>query len=250
MNASIRRLPVTVYEGGQFITRETPIVVEEVVRLHLNGRQIAANACTGHSLEEWAVGYLKTSGVIDDIGDVSSLTVSGTDIHVTTTGTGATGPNDYRGSSGLSGLLTDVIEREATDTPRLAPTDILVLMDEFLSETRLHETTRGAHGGALAVRGNIQVVREDIGRHNAVDMVVGHAVRERIDCAKAVLLTTGRISSEIVRKTSRAGIPIILSHSAATSKAIQDARRGGITAVGYIRRKSMTLYTHLERIIR
>lgn len=249
MNDSIRRLPVTVYGGGQFSIREDPIIVEEIVRLHLNGRQLTANACAGHSLDEWAVGYLKTSGIIDTIDDVSSLTVNGTDIHVTTMRANVTETNDYRGSSGLSGLLTDVIERKATDTPRLDPTNILGLMDEFLSETRLHETTRGAHGGALAVRGKIQVVREDIGRHNAVDMVVGHAVRERINCAEAVLLTTGRISSEIVRKTSHAGIPVILSHSAATSKAIEDAWRGGMTAVGYIRRNTMIIYTHRERII-
>jgi FdhD protein len=117
-----------------------------------------------------------------------------------------------------------------------------------MQSAKIHDLTRGTHCSALADTGKIIASREDIGRHNTIDMLGGYCLLNGIDCADKVLLTTGRVSSEIIVKACRIGAPLIISHSAATSRAVILAGEMGITLVGYVRGGRFKIYAGGHRI--
>jgi FdhD protein len=122
-------------------------------------------------------------------------------------------------------------------------------MEDMVAAACIHKLSRGTHGAALADSSDILfVAREDIGRHNCLDMLSGYTLLHDIDGADKVLLRTGRVSSEIVHKIWRMGIPVVLSLSVPTALAISLAGQAGITLVGAIRVPSLTVYTHTKRI--
>ncbi len=112
-----------------------------------------------------------------------------------------------------------------------------------------YRDTGGMHACALSQRGTICVVREDVGRHNAVDKVVGQAWLDHIPTEDGVLLSTGRISYEMAVKAAKARAAIVVSRSAVTDLAAQIADELGITLVGYARGGRLTVYTHPERVV-
>ena len=104
------------------------------------------------------------------------------------------------------------------------------------------------HSCALAEPGRILLLKEDIGRHNAMDRILGNCLLEDIHRENTLLLTSGRASSDMVFKVGRGGIPLLVSRSAPTDLAIQIAERAGITLVGYARGRQMNIYAHPERV--
>ena len=134
-------------------------------------------------------------------------------------------------------------------TETISPARIFMLMEGLVAAAGIHNLSRGTHGAALADKSAIFVTREDIGRHNCLDMLSGYALLHEIECADKVLLRTGRVSSEIVHKIWRLGVPVVLSLSVPTALAISLAGQAGITLVGAIRAPSLTVYTHTKRII-
>ena len=118
----------------------------------------------------------------------------------------------------------------------------------LLRSGRLHEETWGTHCSALAAAGRLIAVREDIGRHNTLDMLGGFALLQGMDLSDKAVLTTGRISAEIVAKVRRMGAPVIISHSAPTSRAIELARAQGMTLIGYVRNGRMKIYSGENRV--
>ncbi|MCK9230702.1 MAG: formate dehydrogenase accessory sulfurtransferase FdhD [Syntrophales bacterium] len=235
---------------GHRVTR--PVVRETFLELRLNDEPLVEIACAGIHVEELALGYLKSEGLIDGIDDVAGITVeeSPPRVSLTTTDTReAPSPTVSIMSSG-AGKRTEHVAAFHTDSgPALSPVQICSLMDRLLEATTIHTITRGTHCSGLAMKGELLCTREDIGRHNTVDMIVGYTLKERIHCGQAALLTTGRISAEIVGKALSQGFPVIISHSVPTSGAVDSARRSGMTLVGYVRNSEFRVYTHESRVI-
>ena len=129
-------------------------------------------------------------------------------------------------------------------------TVVAELPERLRSAQRLFGETGGLHAaGLFTAAGDSVVVREDVGRHNAVDKLVGHAVlNERLPLAEHVLMVSGRVSFEIVQKAAMAGIPVLCAVSAPSSLAVQAADRLGITVVGFVRDSTCNVYSHADRI--
>ena len=125
---------------------------------------------------------------------------------------------------------------------------ILQLMKRFDEKAEVFKKTGGVHSCALGIEGRIEVYHEDIGRHNAMDKVIGHAVKEGLDFGEAVALTSGRISSEMLVKSAKRGIPIIASRSAPTALAVQLAEKLNITLAGFVRGRRLNVYSGFHRI--
>jgi FdhD protein len=121
-------------------------------------------------------------------------------------------------------------------------------MTKAVLNSELHMTTGGIHIVALLDKQKILAVSEDIGRHNALDRVIGHALRNGIDLSHTYVIVSGRISSEMVRKCLIANIPIIVSRGATTTLAVSTAEKTGLTVVGFARSSKMVVYTNTERI--
>ena len=255
----ITTFPVYTFDGRAFSKADADIIQEMPLQIFLNGRHLATIACTGLHVDELALGYLKSEGFIKDSSDIQDVRIDAeagaVQLLTTAAMTPCTTDNPFMGSIASSGARTRLGESHhhlsapiRQDALHLSPEQVLQLMDRFIELCRLHAITRGTHGAALTDGKEILVVREDIGRHNALDMLAGYALSHHWDCSDKAVLRTGRVSTEIVYKVWNLGIPVVVSLAAPTTRAIQLAGDAGITLIGAIRGRSMQVYTHERRV--
>jgi len=241
------------YKGGEFSRISEPVVREEPVEIFLNNRKVATIACTGIYLEELAAGFLRSIGALNALGDIETITTNpeGSRVDVLTTDKTLLEP----ASSGLfilsSGAKTKG-SRGAKDSITsgisISAKKVIEFMEELLSSSRLHKETHGTHCSALADTEKIIVLRDDIGRHNTIDMLGGYALLAGIDCSDKIIIKTGRVSSEIAEKVWTLGIPIMISHSVPTSEAVGILKDAGITLIGHVRGGVFKVYSNERRV--
>jgi FdhD protein len=242
--------------SGQTIIPATARIIREVaLTVGIGGQSIATIACMGDHLEELAAGYLRSEKVITARADIEKIDVDRKQYRANII---LKTPKEYSrsvtgniASSGARGRSIDPAMFRPLSVPEnfiISAQQALKLMDDLLEKSVLHNETHGTHCSALACGGEIIALREDIGRHNTIDMLGGFALLKQIDLSAAVILTTGRISSEIVYKVWNLGIPLIISHSAPTTKAVELLRRANITLIGYVRGGKMNIYSHERRV--
>ncbi|NPV05460.1 MAG: formate dehydrogenase accessory sulfurtransferase FdhD [Syntrophaceae bacterium] len=253
----IERLRLRRFGGARFSTAAMDVVREVLLEVFADGRRVVTIACAGIHLRELAAGFLKQEGLIEEAADIRGMTVSRGRVEIRTRRGRGRGPAAEAGktiaSSGARGsrLLTAQAKGAsgAPAGPTLDARAVLGLMDALLAATEIHERTRGTHCSAIAGPQGILAAREDIGRHNTIDMLCGWALLGGVDLADKVLLTTGRVSSEIVSKAWRMGIRAVVSHSAATSRAVELAKSLGITVVGYVRGGTFVVYAGARHVL-
>jgi len=246
----MKRQAVRIFKDGRFTRTSTDIVREVSLDLFLNGEKIVTIACAGIHLRELAVGYLRSEGMITTREDLKGIRVAeGSDpaVHLTAAvkkplipAAPSIAASGARGKRGWKGVLPDgPLLAHMTLTSR----SILKMMDQLLAASQIHEATRGTHCSGLAGGSGIIITREDVGRHNTIDMLSGYMLLENMDPSGKVLVMTGRVSAEIVAKVGRMGVSVIVSHSAPTTKAVALCRDLGMTLVGYVRDGSFKVYT-------
>ena len=230
------------------------VPMEEVIALHVNGQPLVSLMCTPTMLEELVLGFLFNEGVIEGPDEVALLELRGggqcVDVWL---------EHDVEISqsrvitSGCSGGITfkDVtsLHHRVESDVRVTPQQVTRLMHEFSQVAAIYHRAGGIHGAALAEGERLLCTAEDIGRHNALDKIAGVCLRQSQSMQGCVLLTTGRVSSEMVSKVARMGVPIVISHTSPTSLSVQLAQAWGITLVGYTRRRSFRVYTGAERVV-
>ncbi len=252
----IERMSLRRFDGKRLCDAVDDVVREILLDIFVNGKPVVTLACAGIHLQELTTGFLKQEGLIENAGDILDMVFSPGRADVRTRDVArdslSTASAKSIASSGARGSRT--FSREGGAKP-LGPTRseldakaVLRLMDALLSATLIHERTRGTHCSALATARGILTAREDIGRHNTIDMLCGWALTEGVDLGDKILLTTGRVSSEIVSKASRMGVAAIVSHSAATSRAVTLAEALGIAVVGYVRGGTFIVYTGARQV--
>lgn len=238
------------------VSSSVEVVREIVLAVRINKKLYAHIACAGMYLEDLATGFLRSENMISSRNDIFKMDLDALHHCVNITLgkkkkiIGATVRNIA--SSGARGKCLRASMPplfEGTDKMIIQTSEVLQLMDHLLTHSKIHNRTGGTHCSALALGGKIIALREDIGRHNTIDMLGGHALLREMDLSQAVLLTTGRISSEIVYKIRTMGIPVIISHSAPTENAVVLADQAGITLIGYVRGGKMNIYTHERRVV-
>ena len=220
------------------------LAVEKPVALYVNGREVITLLCTPENLDELAVGFCRSEGYIesaDDLRDVKVDEQAGA-VHVEA-GEAAEDLNNKPlrrmvttglGKGTMHYHVLEAVQRGG----RLIDSDVtfeaeavIKCMDELSRSNALHSQTRGAHGAALADARAIRLLRDDIGRHNAVDKLAGRCLMDRQDISRWMLLATGRISSEMLIKTVGMGVPVLCSMAVPTSLAVDLARKTGVTLV-------------------
>ena len=260
--------------GDDTVMRPETLAVEEPLEIRVNGTPITVTMRTPGSDIELAQGFLLTEGVItarDDVLTVRYCRGSSDDglntynVLDVTLAAGVELPdvdvtrNFYTTSScGVCGKASldavQLISRHGPgDDPAAVAADTLTAMPEQLrSSQRVFASTGGLHGAALfGVDGTMLAIREDIGRHNAVDKVIGWALEAgRIPLTGTVLLVSGRASFELTQKAVMAGVPVLAAVSAPSSLAVDLASQSGLTLVAFLRRDSMNVYTRPDRVVR
>jgi len=229
------------YNAGVFFW-ETDLVVEECrVNIFINGQPYVSVMATPALLDDLALGYLFSEGIINDRAEVSEINVDGYDIHVHIVKQISNLPIRARSSGfGLgSVLLKDLsLLKQNTDLvnpPRLSAQNLIKLMGEFNNISELFWKTGAVHSAWLLVDEH-RFFAEDVGRHNALDKVVGQYLAS--DCQPAqpgLVLSTGRLSAEMVLKTARAGMGALMSRGAASKLAVDMAEKLNIILIGFLR---------------
>lgn len=242
------------YNGGRCESLEVPVVQERPLTVYVNGKELATLLCTPSKLEALVVGFLAFEGIIQELDNIQSLMVEDlfdyADVRLRTE---FVPPSRRVYTSGCGGGITFSLEARGSavwgDTTRVVPASLFSLLGELYREAHGYRESRGIHTAALAEEGKLLIVAEDVGRHNAVDKVCGEALLRGIPTAGKILLATGRISSEMLRKGAYMKTPIVVSRTSATTLSIELAKRLGLTLVGYVRAESFYIYSHPERLL-
>jgi FdhD protein len=246
------------YDRFQFKTWEHldgETIVETPVSLTVNGEAWLTFMCTPIDLEAMAVGFLYDEGVIDRMSEVAEVRVCdhGDNVDVWLNRP-APQPKSWRRTSGCTGGVTavDLLAKPDIDfsntSPRFGPEAIGLLVDMLFDSQELYRETGGVHTSALSDGDRILLSAEDIGRHNTLDKIAGLCLMRDVWPETRVLLTTGRISSEMLQKAARLHAPILISRTSPSSLSIEMAERYGITLIGYARRERFNVYSHGERV--
>jgi len=235
---------------------EDEVAREAALTIFLNDTELVTMLCSPAEENYLAAGFLAAEGLIETAEDITSLIVDETRgiARVATKSAGETDRIWKRFiSSGCGRGATFYSAADVTSPPvessiRIDPFQIYRLMRAFQDKSEVFKSTGGVHAAALASEAAIELFSEDIGRHNAVDKVFGRCLIEGIDTRDKLLLVTGRISSEILLKVARRGIPALISKSAPTDSGVKLAEKLGITLIGFVRGHRMNVYAHAERV--
>ncbi|HJJ29573.1 MAG TPA: formate dehydrogenase accessory sulfurtransferase FdhD [Methanocorpusculum sp.] len=227
------------YDNGKVTRSIDPVVTEGSVTLYLNGEKYLDNVGTLEFLDELGAGFFVAAGIAKNI---HSVKVAGSNIYVEA---GEISEVCYKMESAGGFCPRDTSVR-VKDVGRITPEEIFTIRRSI--NTEQWDQTGALHCAVLYYRGEVIFSANDIGRHNAVDKVIGHMVLDHLEPEECVLGCTGRMPQGMIAKIANSGIPIIVSRAAATSAGVCLAERSGITLICFARPPRFTVYTHPERI--
>lgn len=223
------------------------VVREQPLTIYVNGERFLTLLCSPMRLEALVVGYLWMERVIEGTGDVVALDVSPVDGRAEVClRRPVTLPTERILTSGCGGGITFRIDHRLfprlRSSVRVRPADLAARIKDLFAAAVHYQASRGIHGAALADPDRVLIVAEDVGRHNAVDKVKGEALLRGIPTEDRILLSTGRISSEMLLKAARMGAPVVASRTSPTEMAVALAEQLGVTVCGYVRPDGLNLY--------
>jgi FdhD protein len=244
-------------QNGQIVEETGHVITEMAVSLTVNGEIWLTFMCTPVDLEALAVGFLFNEGLIQEREQIADVRVcaTGDNIDVWTTES-IRRPRQWRKTSGCTGGVTSVESERPNEVGVvnknggiLSSDEIAELVDDLFTTQKLYRLTGGVHTSTLTDGKGHFVTAEDIGRHNTLDKIAGKCLLENIRLTRRILLTTGRISSEMLQKAARIKAAVLISRTSPSTLSIDLAEQTGITLIGYARRNQFTIYTHPERIV-
>ncbi len=243
------------FEFSKWEGFDAETIVETPVSLTINGTAWLSFMCTPVDLEALAVGFLYNEGVINSMAEVVDARVCehGDNVDVWLNRS-VEQPQSWRRTSGCTGGVTAVDLLAKPDIsfnreqPKFNPDTIGQLVEQLFQVQELYRETGGVHTSALSDGEKVLVSAEDIGRHNTLDKIAGHCLMKNIWPETRILVTTGRISSEMLQKAARLQAPIVISRTSPSSLSIEMAERYGITLIGYARRQRFNVYTNKQRV--
>ena len=234
-------------KNGRLDEVKGEVVREQPLTVYVNGERFLTLLCSPFMLEPLVLGYLWMEKVIASLDDVAGLQISEVDGRAEVTlRQPVTLPTERILTSGCGGGITFRIDPRLfpriTSGARVSPAELGDRMHDLLREAVHYHSSRGIHGAALADRDRVLLVAEDVGRHNAVDKLMGLALQQGIATTDRILLSTGRVSSEMLLKAARMSVPIVASRTSPTEMAVALAEQLGVTVIGYLRGDSLNLY--------
>ena len=234
-------------KGGRFQEVKAEVVREQPLTVYVNGERFLTLLCSPFDLEPLVLGYLWMEKVIAGLDEVAALEVSEVDGRAEVMLTRpVTLPTERILTSGCGGGVTFRIDPRlfprVRSTLKVKPEALAARLHDLLRDARHYHASRGIHGAALADADRVLLVAEDVGRHNAVDKLKGLALLRGLPTDDRILLSTGRVSSEMLLKAARMGVPLIASRTSPTEMAVALAEQLGITVAGYVRGDGLNLY--------
>jgi len=239
--------------SGEEWRRETVAVPSEMpLTIFINGQETVTILCTPTRLTHLVLGFLYSEGIIASMHDVVSLRVCEDEpiADVRLTKTEYTVPPKRTLTSGCGSGVSFKTQAQRVDSDLVVtPEEVLSLMKQLYQQQKLFQLGGGIHSSALCDRKQILVMAEDIGRHNTLDKIMGECLMRGLPTQDCILLTTGRISSEMLLKAARMQTPIVVSRGSPTERAISLGNDLGITVIGYARGSRLSVFSDEERLL-
>ena len=224
---------------------------EMALAIHVNRQELITLLCTPTKLKCLVLGFLYAEGIISGMGDVASMQVCEEEslADVTLSDPEYELPTKRTLTPGCGGGATFKTQGQRVDSDLVAtPKEVLSLMKQLQEQMKLYRLCGGVHASALSDTKTLLIAAEDIGRHNTLDKIQGECLLKGLSTADRLLLSTGRISSEMLVKAAKMQIPIVVSRHSTTGSAVLLARDLGITLVGHARGSRLSVYSHPERL--
>jgi FdhD protein len=236
------------------------VACEINLKININGKELVRFACSPIDCQDLAIGFIYTEGIISRLEDIEYLIFNHTTLTVKFTLSKniqvdlAEWYNSRTLSSGCGqGVISKVEYRRKNLVPlefklTANPKCLAQLFNHLKNHSEWYEKTGCIHQATLFNEGESAIIREDIGRHNAIDKIIGAALQCNLNFENSILNCSGRLSSDMILKAGKAQIPIIVSRAAPTTLAVDIANELGMTLIGFARGKRLNIYTHPERI--
>ena len=252
MKPFIKKNIFRVKEGKKDLIEDN-IALEKQLRLLVNGSEVLNLLCSPSMVRELVTGLVMTEGIIEGNLCLDRMSIEYNDAIIVDIP--AEGTVSERGAIRTSGCIGGVTYEHGEKMEkigykgRVSAERLIGLFREFQNISKPYQLTGCIHSAAIAYEKHIIVHGEDIGRHNAVDKVIGYCLIENIPMDDKIMLASGRLSSEIAYKCARWKIPFVVSRTAPTLKAVNIAEESGVTLIGFLREKRFNIYTGEERIL-
>ncbi len=248
------------YDHDTFRPVESDVIKEGRVCILVNGQELATLMCTPYQLDELAIGFLRSEGIIQSLADINVLTISASQscvdvwlVDVWLIDLNIKLPTRRIITSGCGGGVTFDDQSESyvpLNTPvTIEAAQVQLLMKRLYEAGELYRAVQGVHTSALSDGQELLLVAEDVGRHNTIDRLWGQALQHTLATRDRILLSTGRLSSEVFSKAYKMGVPILISRTSPTSLSIKLARAAKMTIIGYARGDSFRIYSTPERVV-
>lgn len=241
------------FVSGDWKALAGEVIGEKAVSLTVNGEVWLSLMCTPIDLEALAIGFLFNEGFIQSMADVADVrpckNLENIDVWLNEP---VEKPRQWRRTSGCTGGVTSIQSdskgRLVLNGGVISPQKVCSLVGQLFDAQDLYRKSGGVHTSALSDGEHILIVAEDIGRHNTLDKIAGKLLIQGLQTKRRILMTTGRISSEMLQKAGRIDASILITRTSPSSLSIAMAERQGITLIGYARRNQFNVYTHPERV--
>jgi FdhD protein len=258
-----RTLPVKGVRAGRSFELQDWVADEVPVALEYNGVSHAVMLATPLDLEDFALGFSLSEGILGAAHELYSVeeeaSALGITLHLQVAGGAFARLKERRrsmaGRTGCGLCGTESLSQVARNLPVLPGGQVLRreaiahAMAQFVDLQTLQQATGAVHAAAwCSADGEVKWLREDVGRHNALDKLIGALARHEVDAAQGFIAVTSRASFEMVQKTAAAGVPLLAAVSAPTSFAVATAARANMTLVGFARQQDLVVYCHPERL--
>jgi FdhD protein len=256
----VERVPLLRFSGDEKRLIDDIVVREFPLTIILNNQELVTLLCTPMHLDYLAVGFLSSEGLLKSKGEIKRMTIDerrGVVRIETGNETGQAGEMVFkrlitsgcgRGASFYS-AADAAGQAKVESKTSISAAEVFELVREFQHRSQIFRTTGGVHSAALCDTEKIMIFSEDIGRHNAIDKIFGECILKEIPADGRVILTSGRVSSEILFKVARRNIPVLISKSAPTDMGVKLAGDLGVTLIGFVRGRRMNVYANDWRII-
>jgi FdhD protein len=239
------------FSDEEWVRTSVHVPLERELTVYVNLRELVTILCTPTKMNFLVLGFLYSEGIISNMGDVVMMRVCDeeSEVDVRLSNPEFELPTKRRLTSGCGGGATFTTQGQRVDSDLVVtPLEVLSLMRQLQEQMDLYQLSGGVHTSALADTRNLLAVAEDIGRHNTLDKIQGECLLRGLSTRDRLLLSTGRISSEMMLKAARMQVPVVVSRHTPTGTAILLARDLGIALVGRVRGNRLSVYSHPERL--
>lgn len=231
------------------------VVEEKPLTIFVNKKELITLLCSPNHLKYLIIGFLISENIINNKEDIKKININKTysiaDVEIKKNYE----PEKFQRriiTSGCSGLYSNASLniKKIKNKFKIKKNSLLNLMRNLQLKSKIFQSTGGVHSSALCTKNKILFFTEDIGRHNTIDKIIGFALLKNVNLKNKIILTTGRLSSEMVLKIAKQKIPLIASKSAPTDLAVKLAKNLNITLIGFVRGSRINVYNNEKKIIK